>query len=568
MIVYEILDILAIVLTTISITVLIFTARKNKVLPYFITCQIFLVVWTVCHLLETHCKNILQQIIINDIGYFAVCFIGATFFLFTLYYTNSQIAKNKFLRNIIYLPSVILYFFMITNPIFHLYFEKYKYRNQTGGIGFYLTIAVTYFFIISGIVLLLYKNIKTYKVRKLQVIMIILATTIPIVVNFLSVVINHQNSYDLTPVSFSVSSILIILAIYRYDFMDVSQNGIKQVIDKLNQHIIIFNEKNTVTYVNKSFVKTFKTKVIPDKTNINNLLTILLMFSEDKFSKELNNLLVEKISGNLECYFCIRKEILFYHIEKSTVYDNKNKIIGYIISMTDVTEYHNMLKELENKNIELSNANSKLIKMNLISQQLAVERERRKIAQNMHDTLGHSLVSVMTLIKLTMLDKNQNSNDTLNQALTISENLLNDVRTVVSGLSENKHLGITEKLKNLIDEMGNLGNKIELTVIGTESEDHYFAVDAVFVSIREAITNAFRHGNATKVDIILKFRNRSITIFIIDNGCGCEKIEKDIGLKGIEERINQLGGKVLFSSVTNDGFNVHIEIPVRKEIYD
>ncbi|MEE0930927.1 MAG: histidine kinase N-terminal 7TM domain-containing protein [Acutalibacteraceae bacterium] len=325
MIVYEILDLIAIILTTISITILIFTSGRNKVLPYFITCQIFLDIWTICHLLEIHCQNILQQIIINDIGYFAVCFIGVTFFLFTLYYTNSELTKNRLLKFVIYIPSIILYFFMITNPIFNLYFEKYQYHNHKGGIGFYMTIAVTYLFILTGIGLLLYKNIKTYKTRKLQAVMIILATIIPIVVNFLSVVINFQNNYDLTPVSFSVSSILIILAIYRYDFMDVNQNGIKQVIDKLNQHIIIFNEKNTVTYVNKSFGKVFKIKITPDTTNINNLQKILIMFSEHKFKQNISNLLINKFDGKLECYFLINKKNCFIILKNQQCMITKRK---------------------------------------------------------------------------------------------------------------------------------------------------------------------------------------------------------------------------------------------------
>lgn len=560
--VYELLDIMAIIITTASATGLVISSKKNKMIKHFMGCQIMLVIWAVSHLLEIYCENIVQQTIINDVGYFAVCYIGVKFFIFTLYYTDSDLAKNKLLKFIMCIPSTVLYVLLLLNPIFGLFFEKYEYQERVGGIGFYLTVFVTYIFIFAGMACLLYKNIKSYKVRKQQIYLISLAVIIPVIINFLSVFVGFQQEHDLTPISFSLSSILIIIAIYKYDLMDVNPNGIKHIIDRLNQHILIFDDNSVITYVNKSFWKVFKVKLKVYKTDMTRFLNVLLLYTEKDSKKNLIKLLSGKNAGETEVNFKVNNKRHIYHIEKSYVYNEKGKTIGCTVAMSNVTEYYNMLDELEKKNNKLIEANSKLVEMNLISQQLAVEKERRKIAQDLHDTLGHSLVSVMTLIKLAMMNEDKNNKGTLEQALALSENLLADVRTVVSGLPESEKISLVAKLNMLIENLGDIKDKVELTIIGTEEEKHYFAVNTLFSAVRESITNAFKHGNADRVDVIIKFRDASITVFIIDNGSGCDNINKHMGLNGMEKKVYDLGGTIEFTSNADEGFNVHIEIPV------
>lgn len=50
--------------------------------------------------------------------------------------------------------------------------------------------------------------------------------------------------------------------------------------------------------------------------------------------------------------------------------------------------------------------------MNVIEKRLAVEKEQTRIAQELHDSVGHSLVSIMTLLKLSLIDKNNSNENT------------------------------------------------------------------------------------------------------------------------------------------------------------
>lgn len=95
-----------------------------------------------------------------------------------------------------------------------------------------------------------------------------------------------------------------------------------------------------------------------------------------------------------------------------------------------------------------------------------------------------------------------------------------------------------------------------------------FASDTIFSVVREAVTNSIRHGNANKIEVILKFSENCIRLYIIDDGTGCDKIVPDFGLKGMKEKINSIGGNIEFSSLPDNGFSVKAYIPVEVINYD
>ncbi len=88
---------------------------------------------------------------------------------------------------------------------------------------------------------------------------------------------------------------------------------------------------------------------------------------------------------------------------------------------------------------------------------------------------------------------------------------------------------------------------------------------AIYRLIQEGLTNAFRHGKATGITIILSYNNGFIYVSIWDNGRGSEKIDEGIGLKGMRERIEALNGKIETTS-HQSGFTIKVKIPVDKNM--
>lgn len=83
--------------------------------------------------------------------------------------------------------------------------------------------------------------------------------------------------------------------------------------------------------------------------------------------------------------------------------------------------------------------------------------------------------------------------------------------------------------------------------------------------IQEALTNGFKHGNASVITISFYQKGNNIKIDISDNGCGCKNLCYGMGLQGIENRIKSRGGNL--TVINNEkGFKLLLEIPIVKEV--
>lgn len=91
--------------------------------------------------------------------------------------------------------------------------------------------------------------------------------------------------------------------------------------------------------------------------------------------------------------------------------------------------------------------------------------------------------------------------------------------------------------------------------------------NAIYRIIQESITNALRHGKASKIRIEMEKVDGEIRLTIRDNGVGCKEIKSGFGIKHIQERAEMLHGRVTFDG--REGFTVFAIIPIRwGEKYD
>ena len=110
-------------------------------------------------------------------------------------------------------------------------------------------------------------------------------------------------------------------------------------------------------------------------------------------------------------------------------------------------------------------------------------------------------------------------------------------------------------------------------VTGTEVDVHYtnaplhssVEVDfALYSVVQESLINAFRHGNASSIRIVLSHDKNLYRLSIQDNGKDAKELTKGIGLAGMGERVNRLGGKLQYG-INQIGFRVDVEIPINSE---
>lgn len=233
--------------------------------------------------------------------------------------------------------------------------------------------------------------------------------------------------------------------------------------------------------------------------------------------------------------------------------------------------------ELLVKNEELAHLNRQLKEHAATIEELAIVKERNRVAREVHDTLGHTLTLLIMLVKVSRIkfeEDPEEAKDKLTQAVKIAQEGLDELRRSIMGLMPENggNNNIIQSLETLIESAQKSGLDVDFSVDG---EEHYYKNisirssysfnDCIYKTCQEAITNSLRHGNATKIGIILRFSPKKLVIFIIDNGKGCKNIQKGFGLKGMESRVQSLNGHIIYGSDGEKGFNIHIEIPIGTE---
>ena len=233
-------------------------------------------------------------------------------------------------------------------------------------------------------------------------------------------------------------------------------------------------------------------------------------------------------------------------------------LLFYILSA--ITERHRIEEELR----MASQANRELNSYLALSEKIAEDRERKRIAREIHDTLGHALTGISAGIDavkvLVDIDTNR-AKEQLNNVSVVVRDGIRDVRGSLNkmrpGALENNTL--REALIKIIREYEAISNlEIHLRYEWDNIDLDIAKEDIVFRVIQESITNSVRHGHAKTIWIEL-LEEESYVMTIQDDGVGFDELHYGYGLKQMQERLMIIGGSVRFEN--RDGFYTHIEIP-------
>ena len=209
---------------------------------------------------------------------------------------------------------------------------------------------------------------------------------------------------------------------------------------------------------------------------------------------------------------------------------------------------------------KLNKANEDLKSYANSIEELTLLRERNRISREIHDSVGHSLATM--IIQLGAIEKVAENNGTAAAEMArnlgdFAKNSLQEVRAAVRALKPREFekyegiLAIEELIKNFQKLTG-----VQVSLSFTK-EKWQLNSDQCFVIYRivqEFLSNAVRHGKATKVNIFMNFTKGSLIITMQDNGVGVDEIVKGIGLKSIWERVKELKGDVTYNSIAGEGF--------------
>lgn len=217
----------------------------------------------------------------------------------------------------------------------------------------------------------------------------------------------------------------------------------------------------------------------------------------------------------------------------------------------------------------LTEANIQLRQYAASQEQLAVSRERNRMARELHDTLAHSLSAVA--VQLEAVDSAlgtapDEARDILGKALAQTRSGLTETRRAMHALRATPldDLGLALAIQNLaITTARRAGMALALHVPETQPALPPVVEQGVYRIAQEAMANTARHAGATQLDVTLAI-NGAVTLTVRDNGRGFDAtaVHGDhMGLQLMRERAEMLGGTLDIASDSGGGTTVRLVVP-------
>ena len=213
-------------------------------------------------------------------------------------------------------------------------------------------------------------------------------------------------------------------------------------------------------------------------------------------------------------------------------------------------------------------------RMRALSSQVisAQEEERKRISRELHDETAQALTSL--LIRLRLLQDARNLDEVRTGAAELRELIartLEDVRKLAVELRPTTldDLGLVAAIEWYTREYAErIDASMHFSTQGLVGRLHSEVELVIYRVMQEALTNIARHAQATRIDVALAFTDEAVEIRIEDNGLGFDvneatsSRERGLGLFGMRERVELIGGTFNIRSQARIGTCIQIGVPV------
>lgn len=211
------------------------------------------------------------------------------------------------------------------------------------------------------------------------------------------------------------------------------------------------------------------------------------------------------------------------------------------------------------------------LRMRQLAMQLATvqEEERRALALELHDHAGQVLTALLIHLQLLVDElppELQEERERLNEVIALGASLNEELRSLAHSLRPPMidRLGLDGALQALCEELSyHTGVPIAYQAAELPELNDTVAVSC-YRFVQEALNNVARHAQASEAAVTLRRDNEHLILEVADNGVGFEaERASGLGLLGMRERIESIGGELTVSSAAGSGTRLVARVPLK-----
>ena len=196
----------------------------------------------------------------------------------------------------------------------------------------------------------------------------------------------------------------------------------------------------------------------------------------------------------------------------------------------------------------------------------AQERERRRVARELHDEIGQNLTAIALHAERSAEDGAADGSAELRRVADDIRYTLDEVRRVARELRPEAldDLGLVNALISLCARVGEGGPQVERRFAAKLPPLDADTELVVYRIAQESLTNVVRHADASRIEMTLELDGDRLELIVRDDGIGLpEQMPRDAsGIAGMRERARLVGGALTVVSEPGAGTEVRLEMPV------
>lgn len=341
--------------------------RRKQLHRYFMLTILFLIIYNfgMALLIAAQLFFRYQDIRIEYIVFLGVTLCSVFFLLVGLVFVKQYIVFN-YRHYLLFIVPVITNVVLWTNQYHGLFYTEYgKKLDYSFGPYFFIGMGVTWVYILLGISYLIRFSVKNAGFYSKQTRLIILGSIIPIPFNISWILgsvfkiefLRFYSSYDISPITLSITIICYALAIFKYDFLNLVPIALQRIVDLISDSYVVIDEFYNIVDYNKTFVDTFG--ALTSFKRKDNLLDIIERHPAINIDIALLRDYLHRVVGAGGSVF-FEKEIVsdefgrYFTVEITPIYpgrdntrvESKSSLIGIIILLKDITEHKKNIESL------------------------------------------------------------------------------------------------------------------------------------------------------------------------------------------------------------------------------